>query len=671
MNFSKNLPEKLRTHDWVLFFLLFVGACLRFYGLSRTLGTTGVGGFDEGVGLRWYSYAPFDFIMTTYYLPHQGHHVFHSILVHLMIVLFGEGNEIAIRMPDFLLGIGSLWLIYQIAFQLSDSLLVARVALLAAVMCPTHIAYSQTARGYSLVIFFSAAMIYSSIKLLETRNYLKWGGILTLSGFLLTYTTPINVFFVFGLALWLAAVLFFPAFRAEYGLDWADAKPKVGLFITAFLIMGLLTLAAYWPVLDQVQQASKGFALQFNNVYGDHPIYIDALIMMEQCLLLVFSGTWKWLLPILALGILLGPIKGLAIRILPVIIFLVPFILSLVTKIVGYPRVYLYNLPLFMVFFGAGTVWLVRGLVNNLPRFFKEQQAVYGLGMIFMLPQGFYLASEYYPSLETFSGKVYQQQLESQTKPNDLIFVSDVRHYLYARPVFKDRLTNIVTGNRLSGIKIISANRSILENFLLHDGRKGYPLFNALRKTLLPPEKDLVGGRKLFTVPILGSKSIVKEDFEVSADLDLVFGKGRWAANNENYFEGKRSLALTPASDQEMAIRLNLPEVHIERKSYLVMCWGAHRPETNNWDGSIFVPALRFNLPEDPDLIWQVRMGRVNQGMKFDLSESADPYEVAWVIGALTGVLPAGNYKFSIILKAFAGKPVLYDGLNLFLLEMG
>ena len=159
MNFSKNLPEKLRTHDWVLFFLLFVGACLGFYGLSRTLGTTGVGGFDEGLGLRLFFYAPFDFIVTNYYVPttnpiNPGHHIFHSILVHLMIVLFGEVNEIAIRIPDFLPGIGSLWLIYRIAFQLSGSFLVSRVALLAAVMCPTHIAYSQTARGYSLIIFF-------------------------------------------------------------------------------------------------------------------------------------------------------------------------------------------------------------------------------------------------------------------------------------------------------------------------------------------------------------------------------------------------------------------------------------------------------------------------------------------------------------------------------------
>ena len=64
-------------------------------------------------------------------------------------------------------------------------------------------------------------------------------------------------------------------------------------------------------------------------------------------------------------------------------------------------------------------------------------------------------------------------------------------------------------------------------------------------------------------------------------------------------------------------------------------------------------------------------MGRVNQGMKFDVSDSADPYEADWAIGALMGIIPGGNYNFSITLKALAGKPVLYDGLSLFLIEVG
>ena len=102
MNSLKSLFEKIRIYDWVLIFLLFIGVLLRFYGLGRTLGTTGAGvgwgDLDEGIGLRTYYYAPFDFIVTNYFVPTistaaPGHPIFFSILVHLMTVLFGEGMK--------------------------------------------------------------------------------------------------------------------------------------------------------------------------------------------------------------------------------------------------------------------------------------------------------------------------------------------------------------------------------------------------------------------------------------------------------------------------------------------------------------------------------------------------------------------------------------------------
>ena len=84
MNFFKGIFEKIRIYDWVLIFLLFIGVLLRFYGLGRTLGATGVGGVDEGLGLSRYFYAPFDFIVTNYYVPTTpattpGHPIFFSI----------------------------------------------------------------------------------------------------------------------------------------------------------------------------------------------------------------------------------------------------------------------------------------------------------------------------------------------------------------------------------------------------------------------------------------------------------------------------------------------------------------------------------------------------------------------------------------------------------------
>ena len=40
-------------------------------------------------------------------------------------------------------------------------------------------------------------------------------------------------------------------------------------------------------------------------------------------------------------------------------------------------------------------------------------------------------------------------------------------------------------------------------------------------------------------------------------------------------------------------------------------------------------------------------------------------------IGMIKSISNTGNYNLSILLKAFAGQPILYDGLSLFLIEVG
>ena len=136
-------------------FTLAIG--LRFYHLSRELG-----GHDENAMLLYFGYAPLKTIVTNYW--DANNHIFHTILVRLMGTWFGEENAIAIRFPSLIFGIASLYMIYRIAFDLFDSILVARIALLIAALNPIHIHYSQTARGYGLIIFFSTALIFLSLK---------------------------------------------------------------------------------------------------------------------------------------------------------------------------------------------------------------------------------------------------------------------------------------------------------------------------------------------------------------------------------------------------------------------------------------------------------------------------------------------------------------------------
>jgi len=425
-----------------------------------------------------------------------------------------------------------------VAFQLSGSLMASRMALLASVLCPIHLAYSQTARGYTMIMFFSAATIYICLKLLTEEKYFKWGAILVLCGFLSVYTIPTNSLFILGICLWTGMVLMVPVLRQEFGLNQAEAIRKAKVFALIFFSIGFLSLLAYWPVLDQIKQASIANRHQFNNLYGEHPLVLKVIITMKNVLFLVFQGPWKWFLPLLVLGIIFGLSRRMTYRFLPVLVFLVPFGVSLITDIVGYPRVYLFNLPLLMVFFGSGIAWLAKAISSIHIKFLPDRILVFLLGIIIFLPQGHYLFSQYFPSLKTYDGESFRKTIQDKTGSHDLIFVSDVAHYIYSRPVFEANLKKILTENDLLGFKIISSDRSHMQNFLLHDGGGGFPFFKILKDIKDIPSIDLQGVAKMFSIPSSKGKSLLPADFEAEADWELIHGKGEWKVQPENKFEG-------------------------------------------------------------------------------------------------------------------------------------
>ena len=133
----------------------------------------------------------------------------------MMTLLFGEENELAIRFPAFAAGIACLWMVYKIAKQIFPSKTVAQLAFLTMALCPIHIYYSKTARGYSFVMFFSTLSIYATLKLLKSEKYFLWGLILFLSGILSVYTMQPAVIFILGLAIWILLTLTIPILKVE------------------------------------------------------------------------------------------------------------------------------------------------------------------------------------------------------------------------------------------------------------------------------------------------------------------------------------------------------------------------------------------------------------------------------------------------------------------------
>jgi hypothetical protein len=128
-------------------------------------------------GMRLYTLGSADIVsdefFTALYYESRAHHTFNSLVYRLIVLsqgLLGE-SEFALRLPSFVLGMGSLYLVYLLGRQLFSP----SVGLLAAAILtffPWHIWHSQYARYYAAVIFFVALMHVFFVRSLQKDSTL-------------------------------------------------------------------------------------------------------------------------------------------------------------------------------------------------------------------------------------------------------------------------------------------------------------------------------------------------------------------------------------------------------------------------------------------------------------------------------------------------------------------
>lgn len=139
-------PER-RLGLWPVAAVVALGAALRLPGLTGDLW------IDEIATLANYLRLPISKIVQTYTSANQ--HLLYSVLGSVSVSLLGE-SAVAARLPALLFGIATLPALYLLGRRLSSE----REALLASVLLATsyhHVWFSQSARGYSAMIFFATA----------------------------------------------------------------------------------------------------------------------------------------------------------------------------------------------------------------------------------------------------------------------------------------------------------------------------------------------------------------------------------------------------------------------------------------------------------------------------------------------------------------------------------
>jgi len=321
---------------WALLTMLSaLGALLRAIGLNQGLW------FDEIITLINSIRPPLLQILTEFSSNNQ--HPLYSVMGHFSMLIFGE-HPWSLRLPAYLFGVAAIPMAYAVGRRFASR----TEALLASgflTISYHHIWFSQNARGYTMLAFFTLLATFLFIRALETqgsRYFFRYALVAALG----VYTHLTMVFVVLSHAFLSAVLMLLPRTRGAF------RQPNL---VTAFVLAGLLSVLFYAPFLADVHEffsehrswpelASPKWAL-LESLRGLRVGLGTAVAASGACLLLVI-GLWNYCRQsLLAVGI-----------------FVIPGILMITAAIVMNRPVF----PRFLFFLiGFGLLVLVRGAMRS------------------------------------------------------------------------------------------------------------------------------------------------------------------------------------------------------------------------------------------------------------------------------------------------------------------
>ena len=131
----------------------------------------------------------------------------------------------------------------------------------------------------------------------------------------------------------------------------------------------------------------------------------------------------------------------------------------------------------------------------------------------------------------------------------------------------------------------------------------------------------------------------------------------------------QKVLKLKTSIENEMLVKSMVPgDFAISKPSIAVLVWVIK----HKYDEEMIEPNLvaHPSLSTGPKSI-QVRMRRINEGMNIYLSQGDGLLSSSnWSLRSSIGIIPPGNYSFSLWLKCNKGQTLIYDEFRLFLVEL-
>jgi hypothetical protein len=341
------LPEKERLHIvLILGAITLIGVVLRLLDLDKSIA------YDEAYTFIHFASRPFKHILADYSAPNN--HIFHTILVGISYRLFG-GQAWALRLPAFTAGVLMIPAMYIAARRFFSPYQSLAAAGLVAVI-PLFINYSVNGRGYTMLVLLALLLANFGAILVNSQSKPALVAF-TLTAALGFYTIPIFLYPMAGISLW---VTFTYLFANE---PWQDKLRRLGTFLGACLLAGLLTLILYSPVIL--------FGSGLSSIIGNEIVrslsWSTFLANLDPRLLKAWN---KWMIGISATfeyvflgGFLISLLfyRKLSNQKLPLQVFLAlaVAVLLVLQRVSPLPRIWIYLEAFYLMFAAAGLVWLV------------------------------------------------------------------------------------------------------------------------------------------------------------------------------------------------------------------------------------------------------------------------------------------------------------------------
>lgn len=310
--------------------------------------------YDEG--FTYFYFSKKSFFLLFFYYDYPNHHIFHTFLVKLSTLIFGD-NLVAVRLPAFIFGTALIPLVYIYVakfYQKNAAILTCAFVAVSSIF----ISYSVNARGYTITycVFISLLIIVELLK--KHNNNFLWG-LFILIQVIGIYTIPTMLYASLIINNYLCISIYFDK----------NNKPIVTLkkVIVSGIITLLVSILLYLPVCILM-----GPKYIINNPFVASKTFSYVITHIAETLNLLIT-VFTTDIPIAGqLVLLLGLLTGLIIN-KNFRYYLLSFLICLlfiffVQRVIPYNRVLVFIFLLFFCISASGITHLIK-ILNTSKQF--------------------------------------------------------------------------------------------------------------------------------------------------------------------------------------------------------------------------------------------------------------------------------------------------------------